>query len=127
MGMKIVAGLKPWFFHITSTVPVSDEVKVYVIDVLSKPKLCDMSRESVVLAQSRAKSFVDYQHIGDWALWIGSYNNPGMNIRIIETMGRLSYGSCYRLLGRRLRVYEELADELPTITRHVYASLNELR
>lgn len=96
-----------------------------MIDVMARPHKIDLSDKSIVLAQAHAKTFVDYQMIGDWALWVTAFNQSHQHKQVIESMGRLSYDSCYRLLGRKIGVYEELADELPIITNHIHVRLNE--
>jgi len=77
------------------------------------------------LARANAISFVDHQKIGDWALWLGSFNPTHEYIQIVQSVGMMSYHNCYCLLGRRLHVYEELADELPSIITHLHVRLNE--
>lgn len=124
MIMKAVTNLKHWFLDVVAPLTVSDNVKVYVIDVLSRPERSDMSRESIVIARTKAVTFTDYQKIGDWALWIGTINPQHKNREVVESLGRLSYLSCYRLLGRRVTVYEELADELPHIVTQLHVRLN---
>jgi hypothetical protein len=127
MTMKVISDLRSWFFSAVKDAPVSDMARVYVIDVMARPERVDMSTESIVLARAKAVTFVDHQRIGDWALWIGAFHPTHEHIQVTEAIGRMSYHSCYRLLGRRLRVYEELADQLPSIVNHLHVRLNETR
>jgi hypothetical protein len=113
MIMLTITNLKQWFYDIVNPLSVSDNVKVYVIDVLSKPERADLSKESVVDAKASATT-----------LWIGSINPQHEHRNVVQTFGRLSYMSCYRLLGRRIHVYEELADDLPQIVDQLQIGLD---
>lgn len=122
--MELVTRLDRWFADQLVFLRCSDAARAYVTRVLATFRAeDDMSRESVVLAFSKARregGFIEYQRIGDWALWAASMVPESIHDErdVVETMGRLSYLACYRFV-KEWPVYEELADELPTITRAI--------
>jgi hypothetical protein len=106
--------------------PHSPETIAYVVGVLGKRRWDDddLSNRSVVLAYQEASlkgDFASLQRIGDWVLFVDSVMPDHIkDVReCVETMGRLSYYRCFRLMGGKWRIYEELADELPTLAEIV--------
>jgi hypothetical protein len=122
----IVSRLDRWFAERLRGLQYSPEALAYVAGILSTKKwdLADMSNESVVLAYQGAQlsgDFSAFQRIGDWVLFVDAVHPQHFNgVRdTVETLGRLSYYRCYRLMGGQWRVYEELADELPLLAAKV--------
>lgn len=106
--------------------PVSPEVNAYVVGVLAKRRWQedDLSHQSLVLAYQAASlsgDFSAFQRIGDWVLWVDSVMPAHVHEsrEVIQNLGRLSYYRCHRLMGGKWKVYEELADDLPSLVRHV--------
>ena len=102
--------------------PHSPETIAYVVGVLGKRRWedDDLSNESIVLAYQDASlkgDFASLQRIGDWVLFVDSVMPDHIkDVReVVETLGRLSYYRCFRLMGGKWRIYEELADELPKL------------
>jgi hypothetical protein len=98
------------------------ETIAYIVGVLSKRRWDedDLSNQSVVLAFHDAGlkgDFATFQRIGDWVLFIDTVFPEHFNgVReCVENIGRLSYYRCFRLMGGKWHVYEELADELPSL------------
>jgi len=122
----IVKKLDAWFAERLQGMQYSPEAVAYVTGVLSKRRWegQDMSHQSVVLAyqDARLKSdFAGFQRIGDWVLFIDSVHPQHFDgVReTVETLGRLSYYRCFRLMGGTWRVYEDLTDELPSLAAKV--------
>ena len=126
--MDIIKGLDGWFHERLQSLPHRPETIAYVAGVmkaLSRPGAGDdMSRQSIVLAYAAAKNsgdFAAFQRLGDWVLWVDCIL-PGAIVdekALVESIGRLSYYTCNRMLRGQWIVYEELADELPNIAVHV--------
>lgn len=130
-GVELVFRLDDWFDETLRTLSCRDDTKAYVVSVLTRyGNIDDMSHKSVVLAYSEARkhcSFVTYQKIGDWVLWVSSVY-PGAistNKDLIQTIGRASYDACNRLLKGNWPLYEELADNLPLVARRINVSLGK--
>lgn len=126
MMAEIVAvrGLDAWFSERLHSLRFHPETMAYVAGVLktlAHPKEEDVfARKSVILAFQDARlrgDFAEFQRIGDWVLWVDVVlpQNIEGHRDAVESIGRLSYYTCHRIMRGQWRVYEELADELPAI------------
>lgn len=126
---NLVPRLDNWFDEQLHGLKYNANTKAYIVGVLSKFDCSnDMSNQSIVIAFHDAKingDFVRFQKIGDWVLWADIFNPEYIhdNKEIIQTIGRMSYYTCHRILQKQWRVYEELADELPSLTTQVRSCL----
>ena len=123
-----VSALDAWFADRLHGLQYSAETIAYVAGVLkalSRPSDEDVfANRSIVLAYRDAVatgSFTEFQRIGDWVLWaqVVVPEHVAPHRELVQSIGRLSYYTCHRILMGKWRVYEELADELPTLARHV--------
>lgn len=123
--MDIVSnGLEAWFAERLRGMPYRPETIAYVAGVLKTlghPREGDvLGTGSVVLAYQDASArsdFAAYQRIGDWILWVDVVmpDRFNSNRTTVETIGRLSYYACHRILRGQWALFEELADALPEI------------
>ena len=123
--MKLVPELKLWFAELLESTPVSSEVRPYLLQVLTRQRFADFEQNSIILATAGANTFLDHQNIGDYAVWKSSFHQGYLNQMVVESCGRRAYHQCYIMLGRRVDVYEALADELPIVTRERHMRLND--
>lgn len=130
--MDIVKGLDAWFAERLQGLNYRPETVAYVAGVLkaqANPKMHEcMAGRSIVLAYIDAKEkgdFVEYQRIGDWVLFVNVILPESIQHEreAVTTIGRLSYYSCHRLIRYKWDLYEELADELPSLAMHVRRKL----
>ena len=126
--MDVIQGLDAWFTERLQGLNYRPETVAYVAGVLkaqSSPKnAACMAGKSVVLAYADARQagdFLQFQRIGDWVLFVDIVLPDSLkNEReAVETIGRLSYLACYRMLRYKWQLYEELADQLPVLAQHV--------
>jgi hypothetical protein len=128
-----VAQMRGWFagkLHVLER-RYSPEVLAYVVGVLvalGTSASTDMSTKSVVLAYQDATEtgdFAGFQRIGDWVLWVDAVfpDSIASERFVVESFGRMSYLSCHRILRGQWRLYEELADELPSLAVSVRSAL----
>lgn len=124
--MDIIVGLDSWFAERLRGMRRQPETVAYVAGVLkslAKPReLDDLSDRSVILEFASAREtgdFATFQRIGDWVLWVNIVMPESLagHREAVESVGRQSYYTCHRILRGQWRVYEELADDLPTIAR----------
>jgi hypothetical protein len=116
--------LSSWFDDRLQHIRCARETRAYITGVLMERVRLggDMPGRSIVLEYYEASQngdFESFQRIGDWVLWSGVVT-PGVfeaHGEVYESLGRLSYYACYRILQRRWQLYEELADELPRIVK----------
>ena len=102
-----------------------DEItKSYIISIFSKYKTAhyDLSKDSITLQYSLAKSnndFEKFQTIADWlffanAIFPDVLKNASKDY--YYSIGQLSYFSCYRIV-RQFKIYEFLADNFIVLSR----------
>ena len=129
----VVGDLRSWFTTILDNkLNCSKQTTSYIINVFSTYSRSEVSltKESIVLAFIHAKqsySFVEFQSLGDWVLWSKTFRNEGILSYndVYESLGRISYQTCYKLLAKKWPLYEELADLLPEITNNVRVIIND--
>jgi hypothetical protein len=127
--MEIVSGLDAWFTKRLAPLPVSDDTRAYVVGVFSKRKheaIAELARESVVSAFISAREkrdFASFQRLGDHVLWVETFCPEAVeqNFDTVTRFAKISYYRCFRLAGCTWQVYEELADNLPTIASNARA------
>lgn len=125
MSIKLITKLDDWLIKNINNC-YSDLTHAYVINVLTTYTNIqnDLSKQSIVLTFGAAKEthdFVQFQKLGDWILWLDSIHPTATNETIIS-IGRSSYYMCYKFV-KSWKVYEELADNLPTITNSIRTSI----
>jgi hypothetical protein len=94
------------------------DTKSYIIGIFSKYKTAefDFSQNSITILYSEAKlknNFLIYQNIADWLLFTSSIAPEHLKHAskdYYNTIARLSYYSCFKLINKQWRCYEEIAD-----------------
>jgi hypothetical protein len=103
-----------------------DDTKAYIVSIYGKYKVADfdLSQDSITLlfAQARSKhDFVSYQTLGDW-IFFANTMVPGhfqSSKEYYDTIARLSYYSCYKLINGQWRLFEEMADDFMSLEARV--------
>lgn len=120
--MEHVTRLDSWFAEVLQDVRCSADTRAYVTGVLASFKttqqMLDPSASIVVSFANARRSgeFSAFQRLGDNVLWLGAFCHQAIgDHELVETIGRSAYFSCYKILDRKWRCYEELADTLPSI------------
>jgi len=118
--------INDFFEELLSDVKCHQDTKAYIVSIYGKYKSAqfDLSKDSVTMlfAQGRDKQdFLTYQNLGDWlfysqSMFPQSLKNASENY--YDTIAQLSYYGCYRIV-KTWKIYEELADEFPILTRQV--------
>lgn len=124
--MERVVRLDTWFAEVIRGVHCSADTRAYIAGVLTDFKSAEVMLNpttSLVVSMAHARcsgDFAAFQRLGDHVLWLGSFCPESIGDReLTETIGRSAYFTCYQLLDRRWRCYEELADTLPSIINDV--------
>ena len=110
------------------------DTKAYIISIYGKYKSAefDLSKDSVTLmfAQARSKhDFLSYQNLGDWIFFantIAPQHLQSATKDYYDTVARLSYYSCYKLINGQWKLFEELADDFLTLEEQVKNRLPKL-
>ncbi len=101
--------------------------QAYVVEIFSRE--CPIITESLTLAYSEARaecSFKNYQCLADSILYIKSlYPEYLCNAspEYYDALAQNSYYSCYKLINKQWKLFEELADLFPQIIKEIRNSL----
>lgn len=95
------------------------DTRAYIVSIYGKYKTADfdLSKDSVTLlfAQARNKQdFLAYQNLGDWIFFANTIAPQHLHFsskEYYDTIARLSYYSCYKLINKQWKLFEELADD----------------
>ena len=110
------------------------DTKAYIISIYGKYKSAefDLSKDSITLqfAQARDKhDFLTYQNLADWIFFANTIAPSHLQFAskdYYDTIGRLSYYSCYRLINRQWKLFEELSDNFLVLEDQVKNKLSGL-
>jgi hypothetical protein len=108
------------------------ETRAYIISIYGKYKTAqfDLSKDSVTLqfAQARRKQdFLIYQNLGDWIFFANTLAPAHLRSGskdYYDTIARLSYYSCYKIINRQWKLFEELADDFIVLESQVKNKLS---
>jgi hypothetical protein len=101
------------------TLDCLSETKAYIVSIFSKYMKSahdDFSRESLTLLYSKAReehNFIIYQNLGDWIFFSQTMFPKSLDAaspEYYQTIARSSYYSCYKLINKKWKVFEELSD-----------------
>jgi hypothetical protein len=107
-----------FFDELLQDVECQHDTKAYIVSIYGKYKTSefDLSKDSVTLlfAQARSKQdFLIYQNLGDWIFFANTMAPDHLRFAskdYYDTVARLSYYSCYKLINRQWKLFEELSD-----------------
>lgn len=110
------------------------DTKAYIISIYGKYKTAqfDLSKDSVTLQFAQARSnqdFLTYQNLGDWIFFANTLAPNHLKFAskdYYDTVARLSYYSCYRLINRQWKLFEELSDNFLILEHQVKDKLSVL-
>src|SRR5574339_299882 len=110
------------------------DTKAYIVSIYGKYKSAefDLSKDSVTLLFAQARSnqdFLAYQNLGDWIFFSNTIAPNHLHYAskdYYDTVARLSYYSCYKLINRQWKLFEELADDFLSLEYQVKNKLKPL-
>lgn len=105
--------------------------RAYIVSIYVKYKKpeFDLSQDSVSLLflQAREKrNFLIYQNLGDWIFFcntIAPSHLKHASKDYYDNIARMSYISCYQIIDRKWKLFEELADNFNQIENEVKSKL----
>ena len=126
--------ISSFFEELLNDLHCQRDTKAYIISIYGKFKTAefDLSKDSVTLlfAQARDKQdFLCYQNLGDWIFFANTIAPQHLQFaskEYYDTVARLSYYSCYRLINREWKLFEELADDFLSLEEQVRQRLPKL-
>lgn len=132
MELILVSNLENFFCKHTETIPCLESTRAYICGVFKEANKKDLSDQILTLVYAKAKfehRFELFQNLGDWILiskvMFPEYlNEPSQSY--YDAIAQSSYDKCYRMLERKWKLYEELADRFPEIASALNAKLCEI-
>jgi hypothetical protein len=111
------------------------DTKAYIVSIYDKFQSSenDLSKCSVTLLFAKAREehdFATYQNLADWIFFSNTLYQEHLKNASKEyhdTVARLSYYSCYRLINKQWKLFEELADNFNYIESQVKNKLEIIR
>lgn len=110
--------IENYFDEVLQTLPCENATKAYIVSIYAKYRSAehDLSKDSLTLLFAQAKEkqdFISFQDIGDWIFFSNTIvpnhlNNASPDY--YHTLGKISYYSCYRLIQKQWKLFEELSD-----------------
>jgi hypothetical protein len=116
-----------FFEEVLSDLQCQNETRAYIISIYGKYKSAefDMSKDSVTLMFAQARNnqdFLTYQNLGDWIFFSNTWAPKHLKYAskdYYDTVARLSYYSCYRLINKQWKLFEELSDNFYNLENQV--------
>lgn len=123
-----------FFDEILSDLQCHRDTKAYIVSIYGKYKSADfdLSKDSISLlfAQARNKhDFLSYQNLGDWIFFSNTMVSRHLKFAskdYYDTIARLSYYSCYKIINKQWKLFEELADDFNNLENQVKEKINQL-
>lgn len=116
-----------FFEEILKDIECQRDTKAYIIGIYGKFKSADfdLSKDSVTSLFSQARNkqdFLIYRNLGDWIFFANTIAPTHLQFAskdYYDTVARLSYYSCYRLINKQWKLFEELADSFQKLEAQV--------
>lgn len=123
-----------FFEEILTDLKCQADTRAYIIGIFGKYKTAefDLSKDSITMLFSQARSkqdFLTYQNLGDWIFFANTMAPDHLKFAskdYYDTVARFSYYSCYRLINRQWKLFEELSDNFLTLENQVKNKLGTI-
>jgi hypothetical protein len=123
-----------FFQELLDDLTCQQDTKAYIISIYGKYKTADqdLSKDSLTLLLSQARSkqdFLTYQNLADWIFFANTVAPKHLQFAskdYYDTVARASYYTCYRLINRQWKLFEELSDNFLTLESQVKERLSSL-
>ena len=107
-----------FFEELLNDLNCQQDTKAYIVGIYGKYKSAsaDLSKDSIsaLFSQARDKhDFLSYQNLADWIFFSNTLAPQHLRFAskdYYDTIARVSYYTCYRLINRQWKVFEELSD-----------------
>jgi hypothetical protein len=132
--IHIQTNINSFFEELLADIECQPTTRIYITSIYGKYKTAqfDLSKDSVTLlfAQARNKQdFLTYQNLGDWIFFANTIAPQHLRFAskdYYDTIARLSYYSCYKLINCQWQLFEELADDFLILEEEVKKRLPAL-
>jgi len=136
--VETIKNLNNFFYEVFDELKCQPDTKAYIVSIFTKYKAADfdLSKDSITLTYAQAKDkrdFMIFQNLGDWIFFSQSFLPEHLNNaskEYYQSIGRLSYYSCYQIINKQWKLFEELSDNfipLERVTRSILQRSGTLR
>lgn len=123
-----------FFEEMLQDIQCQEDTKAYIVSIYGKYKTpdFDLSKDSLTLLYAQAQTkqdFSTYQNLGDWIFFsntIAPKHLEHASKEYFDTLARLSYYSCYKLINRKWKLFEELSDNFVNLEFQVKNKLTKI-
>lgn len=123
-----------FFDELLTDLECHHDTKAYIVSIFGKYRSAqfDLSKDSITLQFAQARSnqdFLTYQNLGDWIFFSNTLAPDHLRFAskdYYDTVARLSYYSCYRLINREWKLFEELSDNFLVLESQVKNRLSAI-
>ena len=130
----IQANIDSFFEELLADIQCQPATRIYITSIYGKFRTADhdLSKDSVTLlfAQARSKhDFLAYQNLGDWIFFTNTLAPEHLKFAskdYYDTVARLSYYSCYKIINNQWKLFEELADNFLVLENQVKQKLSSV-
>jgi hypothetical protein len=124
--------LTSFFDEILQPLSCENATKAYIISIYTKYRRADhdLSKDSLTLLFAQAKEkqdFMSFQDIGDWIFFTNTIiplHLKNASSDYYHTLGQISYYSCYKLIKKQWKLFEELSDNFIMLEKEAKKLLN---
>jgi hypothetical protein len=126
--------LSDMFEELLSDLTCQKDTQAYIVSIYNKyiSARHDLSKDSITLLFAQARNnhdFLTYQNLGDWIFFQNTLNGKHLKNAskdYYDTVARLSYSSCYKLLNRKWKLFEELSDNFLILEEQAKSKFTKL-
>jgi hypothetical protein len=123
-----------FFEELLNDLKCQRDTKAYIVSIYGKYKSAefDLSKDSITLLYAQAhdkQDFLTYQNLGDWIFFANTLAPNHLKYAskdYYDTVARLSYYSCYRIINKQWKLFEELSDNFLMLETQVKNRLSAL-
>lgn len=129
----IYNNINTFFSEVLNDLPCQADTRAYIISIFSKYKKADfdLSKDSISLVYSDAilkQDFHAFQTIGDYIFFTNTVVPEFLHnasIDYYQTIGRLSYHSCYKLINKQWKLFDELSERFNPLSNRAKRLLDK--
>ena len=123
-----------FFEKLLADIKCQPTTRIYITSIYGKYKSAenDLSKHSIteLFSQARAKQdFLTYQNLADWIFFSNTIAPQHLKFAskdYYDTVARVSYYTCYRMINRQWKLFEELSDNFLNLESQVKKKLQNI-
>ncbi len=127
---------KDWFSKNLENLKCEEETRAYIVSIFTKYLKTaqeDYSKESLTLLYSEARdkhNFIIYQNLGDWIFFCKTFFPEFLknaSDSYYQCIAKNCYYSCFKLINKKWKVFEELSDNFEYLNNKTIIELNKYK